>query len=403
MQRRVAILVKRFPKLSETFILGEITSLIDSGVDLVIFSIDRPNELKRQPEAQKLAADVRYLCSVGWSECVKKIMHSFFRHPIKTSKMLIAAVFNGASLKSLLALLWACDAHRIDHIHAHYISMPALLSELVATINGASFSVSAHAKDIYTTDPKFISRRIAAAEFVATCTAYNAQFLRDLAPQCAERIHLIYHGVDVENFSPALHSLAQENPLILAIGRFKEKKGFDLLIDACSLLVKQGIRLRCEIVGYGDLKAQLAEQIRTSGVAHCVTLRDPVDHSELAAVLRRASVFVLPCRVPDDGDRDGIPNSILEAMACGIPVVSTTISGIPEVIEHGANGFLVAPDDAVKLADAIRDLLADTNLSLELGRMARRTVSSQFSWHHNIQALCDIIDVPRQAKPALEA
>ncbi len=390
--RRVAVLVKRFPKLSETFIQGEISSLVAHGLDVRVLSIGRPNESVCQPDAEALAERVCYLSSPGLIDAFVFLLLRLLRHPRRLGVLLLRSLKERPDLRTLSALVAACETHAIGHIHAHYISEPALLADFAAQLLGGSFSVSAHAKDIYLTERTVIRRRIRHAAFVATCTAYNADYLEGIAGEDAERVHLVYHGIDSERFAPAAAASTPHLPTVMAIGRFKRKKGFDVLIKSCALLIAEGTELHCEIVGYGDEKPLLQALIRQVGIDDWVSLRDPIDHAELAGRLQHASIFVLPCRIPEDGDRDGIPNALLEAMACGIPVISTNVSGIPEVIEAGANGLLVAPDDFIALASAMRGVLMDADFGSRLGRAARTTVLDRFNWHKNTERLYQNID-----------
>ncbi|MCP5144503.1 MAG: glycosyltransferase family 4 protein [Gammaproteobacteria bacterium] len=388
MPGRIAVLVKRFPKLSETFIAGEIDSLLDQGLDVVIISLGRPTETKVHEQSTRLLPRVRYLPDYSLVDAVRVLGRLAVRHPLRMMSVLASGLRDGAGFTQLAALLEICERGNIDYIHAHYISEPSLLAELAMKVRAGKYSISAHAKDIYTTPTPALRRRIQTCEFVSTCTGYNVDHLRALAPEHAQRIELVYHGIDCSKFHPADACHGTATPRVLAIGRFKRKKGFDLLIEACANLANSGTPVSCEIIGYGDQKDALAALIADYGVGGHVTLADPIEHRELIIKLRHASLFVMPCRIPADGDRDGIPNALLEAMACGLPVITTAVSGIPEVIIDGENGLLVAPDDAAGLTAAMGKILCDDTLARKLGQAARATVKQRFSWEANIVALC---------------
>jgi len=209
---------------------------------------------------------------------------------------------------------------------------------MASRARGTTYSISAHAKDIYLTDAATIRERIETASFVSTCTAHNHRYLSELCNGDNSKIHLVYHGIDSERFCPAEQPGREQIPMLVAVGRFKEKKGFDLLIAACASLLKEGVKLRCEIIGYGDQQEPLQKLITDQNLAPHIVLRSPVNHDELVGILQKATMCVLPCRQTKDGDRDGIPNAMLEAMSCAVPVVTTSVSGIPEVIRSTGIG-----------------------------------------------------------------
>ena len=391
MNKKIAVLVKRFPKLSETFILGEISSLLDQGLDLEIISIFRPNEAKRHPAAEKLEGRVTYLDNRPMPSAVATLFKYLIRIPQRAPALIKAVTDSGIDVTELAALLNRCDRCRIGHLHAHYISEPALLAELAAKILNISYSVSAHAKDIYLTRPADIRERLTSAAFVTTCTAHNADYLRRLGEQFGDKIHLVYHGIDSEQFCPAPQHINRDPFQFTAIGRYKEKKGFDLLVEACAMLIEQGHRFHCEIIGYGDQRPYLEQLIADYNVGSRVSLKAPVAHDELPNLLRQASAFVLPCRLMDNGDRDGIPNSMLEAMACGVPVISTNVSGIPEVVSSFHNGLLVEPDNTHALAGAMSLFLSDQGMRDTFGKRGRTTIVERFNWQKNTKTLTGLL------------
>ena len=397
---RTAILVKRFPKLSETFILGEVGSLLDDDAQMRIVSIHHPNETKRHPGSERFLARTDYLPQQGAFRSFIASAGFMLRHPRRVLPVLLDMLRGRLSGVTLLKLIAICRRHDIGHIHAHYLSEPAALAAACMRVLGGTYSVSAHAKDIYLTAESDVRARVMGAEFVASCTAYNVDHLRRLVPERARHVHLIYHGVDTQRFQAPVQRCAPDPPLIIAVGRFKAKKGFDVLIDACRALDDRGHAFQCEIIGYGEERERLAQRVVAQGLGASVRLLDPLDHDEIAEKLKQARVFVLPCRIPPDGDRDGIPNAVLEAMAAELPVVSTSVSGIPEVIESGHNGLLVEPDNAAALANAITALLTNPDLAAELGRQARATVIRNFCWHRNIGRLQDLFDTVASGRAA---
>jgi glycosyltransferase involved in cell wall biosynthesis len=225
---------------------------------------------------------------------------------------------------------------------------------------------------------------------VATCTCANADVLRQRHARPHE-VHTIYHGLDTDYFSPAPRRNGAELPLILAVGRFVEKKGFDQLIEACALLKQQGLRFGCTIVGErGNALESVLALIEARGLADSVRLRSAVTQDELRDIYRAARVFALPCQVMEDGDRDGFPNVLAEAMAMAVPVVSTNISGIPEMIDDGVHGLLVEPRNPQALADALRSVLTDPELHARLARAGRERICERFDSRRTTIALRDL-------------
>jgi len=286
----------------------------------------------------------------------------------------------------------------VGHLHTHFISTPADIAELAVRLAGLPFSISAHAKDIYLSPPAELRRKLRAARFTVTCTEFNRQTLASIAPQA--RVYRMYHGVDHALFHPDQRAPAPTVPRILSVGRLRRKKGLDTLIDACGVLRARGQNVSCEIVGYGEEQERLAAHIQRKGLAKYVHLAGKLSREQVIERYAHAAVYVQPSRVAADGDRDGIPNVLLEAMAMGLPVVASRVSGIPELVADGHNGLLVEPDDPVALAEAITQLLEEPELCADLGRRARRTVIDSFDNDRNLRQLCALLQRPVEAPAA---
>jgi glycosyltransferase involved in cell wall biosynthesis len=261
---------------------------------------------------------------------------------------------------------------------------------LAARLSGLPFSFTAHAKDIYRIDMNpgdLLNRKLRAASFTVTCTQANVDYLARLS-DAPQKIHRIYHGSDLQLFSQNRRPEPASPPLILAIGRFVEKKGFPILVAACRILREAGIDFQARIVGgFTPLTAEIERMVEEYGLDQQVHLHPAMTQEELTRFYATATLFALPCLITDDGDRDGIPNVLVEAMASGLPVVSTRVSGIPELVRDGETGLLVEPRDPVALAAAIRRLLEDIELRTELGRRGRELVQLEFDARRNIAAL----------------
>jgi glycosyltransferase involved in cell wall biosynthesis len=283
------------------------------------------------------------------------------------------------------------QAGGVTHLHAHFAHGPASVAHFVYLLQGLSYSFTAHAKDIYTSPPDLLAVKMQAARFVVTCTGYNARHLAGLVgPRTARRIHRIYHGVDLHKFQAngaASTNRAGSPPTILAVGRLVEKKGMGYLVEAFRLLLESGYDARLQIVGSGELKDVLKEQIAGAGLQQRVALLGARPQEELIELYHQATIFALPCIVAENGDRDGIPNVLVEAMRCGLPVISTDVSGIPELVVDGQTGVVVPPRDAAALTTALARLLDEPALRARLAVGAAHHVTAEFDLAANATRL----------------
>lgn len=393
----LGMLVKVFPKVSETFILEEVLGLEQLGVPLRVYTLNQPTDTVAHAAVQRVRAPVRQVPATVAEDPLRFAMRHLglaARSPWRYARASWAALRRGRSgLSDFLRAGWLAGQLRADgvrHLHAHFISTPADIASIVTRLCGLPFSISAHAKDIYLSDTSDLRRRLLAARFTVSCTEFNCRALRDVAPTAT--VHRMYHGVDQGVFSPAVRLDLGLAPLILSVGRLRAKKGLDTLIDACRLLRGRGLLFRCEIVGYGEELHRLQAQIDTHQLADRVVLTGKLVREQVLERYARAAVYVQPSRVTADGDRDGIPNVLLEAMAVGVPVVASRVSGIPELVRHRETGLLVEPDDACALADAIAELIHERALAASLARQARAAVARDFDNPRNLQTLLQLLE-----------
>ncbi|MFQ5946240.1 MAG: glycosyltransferase family 4 protein, partial [Anaerolineae bacterium] len=257
---------------------------------------------------------------------------------------------------------------------------------------GIPYSFTAHAKDIYheSVDAALLKEKILGARFVITVSEYNRRHLAELAGEdLTGKILRLYNGIDMTRFQPD-PSIYREPDLILAVGRLVEKKGFHHLVQACRLLQDRGCPFQCVIVGDGPEHAPLAQQIITLGLQDRVVLVGALSQERVLDTLKRATVMALPCLVSATGDRDGLPTVLLEALAVGLPAISTTLAGIPEIIDHGKTGLLVPPGDPMLLAKAIEEVLANPDLQERLAREGRSKAEEAFNIRKNVLVLGDL-------------
>ena len=396
----LGVLVKIYPKLSETFILEEILGLERLGLSLRLYSLAPATDAITHPAVARVRAP---LATVPESmrgkarEFAARHFRLLRAAPLRYLRALAAALRRGVrGLHDFARAGWLAAQLRedgVEHLHTHFISTPADVAELAGRMAALPFSISAHAKDIYLSDPTDLRRKLRSARFTVTCTDFNRKTLAAIAPQAP--VHRMYHGVDHQFFHPKRRTPAQELqavPLILSVGRLREKKGLDTLIDACGVLRERGQAFVCEIVGYGEEQGRLQAHIERQGLVDHVRLVGKLPREQVIARYARAAVYVQPSRIAADGDRDGIPNVLLEAMAMGLPVVASRISGIPELVGHCHNGLLVEPDEPEALADAITQLLKQPQLCADLGRRARQTVIASFDNDRNLTQLCELLE-----------
>jgi glycosyltransferase involved in cell wall biosynthesis len=393
----IGYIVRSFPRLSQTFVLHEILALQALGVPLHLFPITDP----REPVAQQQVADVR--APLEYLETVRQrprrvIAAEHLRTALETPRRYAAALQYVARNHDVdqaycASSRWECfdqavylarrlrrADNRIGHLHAHFAHDPTLIAHLTHMLTGISFSFTAHARDLVQIPRTALIDRMRAASAMITCCAANLAYIDEVAPaNLRGNVHLIYHGVNLQGFQPAPRKPdASAEPLLVSVGRLVEKKGFPDLIRACALLKQQGHRFRCEIYGDGPLRGQLTDLIAELGLAGVVRLPGEVQQRDLIPILQASDMFVLSPFVTEDGDRDGVPNVLVEAMACGLPVVSTAVAGIPELVHHEQNGLLAGPHDAAALAQEIDRLLSDEPYRKQLAAAARITVVEQF-------------------------
>jgi len=272
------------------------------------------------------------------------------------------------------------DSIRVDHIHAHFASYPTAVALLASRLTDIPFSFSAHAYDIFANISPYWRAQARAARFITVCSEHGLARVRELSRlQDAEKLHLIYHGVDLERFSPPPPRMPLDEPVrLLSVGRLVPKKGFDVLLRACHLLALRGRDFSLTIIGDGPLRTDLEGLSRRLGLAERATFAGTRQFDEMPAAYLAADVLATPSVVMPDGDRDGLPNVILEAMACGLPVVSCDVGGIPEAVVHDETGLTAAtgkPDDFAAKLDA---LISDAGLRRRLGESARELVARKF-------------------------
>ncbi|MEM9221237.1 MAG: glycosyltransferase family 4 protein [Pseudomonadota bacterium] len=381
---RIAVVVKGYPRLSETFIAQEILGLERLGVDLMIVSLRHPTEDRVHDIHREISAPVTYLpeylkddpARVAAARKVVRNLKGF--DAARDAYAADLAKDPSASRRrrwGQAAVLAAELPRDVELLYVHYLHTPASVARYASLLRGIPFAFSAHAKDIYTTPRWDLKRKIDDAAWGVTCTAYNHRVLRELADD-PKKLDLVYHGLDISRF-PVPSARPSTGPLkILSVCRAVEKKGLNDVLQALVRL-PAGLDWRFEHIGGGALVPKLAAQAARLGIAERAKFSGAQDRASVIAAYQRSDIFVLASRIARNGDRDGLPNVIMEAMALGLPVASTAVSAVPEIVTP-ETGLLVPERDPRALADAITALAADPELRKNLGAAGARRVHEHF-------------------------
>ncbi len=390
---KLGVVVKGYPRISESFIANEILALEEMGLRIEIYSLRAPREGFTHRKVREIQASVTYLPDYvlpRLGDVLAANGRTFLTHPIRYLGTVLKAVGRTVKLRSPLGptlrhLLQAgyLVHHRlsdatVSHLHAHFCHTPTSVALFASEMAQIPFSFTAHAKDIYTSHPSKLRHKIAKARFVVTCTEYNRRYLQTLARGLATPFYTIYHGIDLSTFRYGYHPCEAPPWKILSVGRLVRKKGYDDLLVALKMLHDSGVRYHFLHVGDGELRGEITAMAQCMGLGESVRFLGTLTHEELIPLYRTSHLFALACKIAPNGDRDGLPNVILEAMAIGIPVVSTDVSAIPEAIEHERTGLLVPPGDPQALACAMRRALDNREEAMQRAALARDVVAERF-------------------------
>jgi colanic acid/amylovoran biosynthesis glycosyltransferase len=382
--RKVAYILKMYPRFSETFIVNEMLAHEAAGTTVEIFSLRLPVDGRFHEQYARVQANVTYIPQEGLkTSSFWQVFQPALKEFPELTGLVQAEEFAADELCQAIHLARAVHNRGFDALHAHFGSIATSVARVVSRLTGIPYLFTAHAKDIFhkSVDPTDLRRKVQEAAAVITVSDYNVQYLRQQLGDPLPNLHRIYNGLDLTRF--LYQDPAARPRRILGVGRLIEKKGFDILIDACALLVQQGVRFHCDIVGDGERRQALATQIARLGLEDRVHLCGPEPQEMVIRRLQQAAVFAAPCVVGDDGNRDGLPTVLLEAMALGTPSVSTDVTGIPEILHHEETGLQVAQENAQDLAGALARLLDDADLRVRLAGNARRLIEDRFDIHKN--------------------
>jgi colanic acid/amylovoran biosynthesis glycosyltransferase len=394
---KVAYVMSRFPKLSETFVLGEILAVEAQGVEVELYPLLRAREDVVHPEARPLAARARYQPFLSFA-IVGSQLH-FLRSRPRAYLGALAGLLRGTwgSLNYLVGGLGifpkvvhaarAMEARGVEHVHCHFSNHPAAAGYVVHRLTGIPYSFTAHGFDLHV-DRHMLCEKVEEAAFVVPVSQYNRELIEaECGARAGAKLAVIHCGVDTDFFRPREGAPPERPFAVLCVGTLHEVKGQRYLVEACRLLAEAGVDLTCTFVGDGPDRAALARRIQAAGLEGRIVLAGRRTRAELVEHLRAAHVLVAPSVPTSEGKREGIPVVLMEAMASGIPVVASGISGIPELVEEGVSGLLVPPRDPRAVADALGRLLDDAPLRQQLGAAGREKVVREFDSHTNAAEL----------------
>ena len=426
---KIGYIMSRFPKLTETFILFEMRAVEKSGTPIEIYPLLRAKNtsvkiegsslwakiierfkkssspLKTHPEAIPYVERANFFPFLSFP-----ILFVQFYYLIQKPLTYLSTIFtiiqtNLGSANYLLSALaifpksvyigYHMQRSNITHIHAHFANHPAAAAFIIHRISGIPYSFTAHGAD-FQVDQHMLCEKIIESAFTVTISEYNKQFLAEICgTHIQEKIKVLYSGVDTSVFKPLPPekiTAPKEIYTIISVGTFYEVKGHTYLIEACRLLKKQELDFKCYLIGSGPFKSQLSQQVTNAGLQEHIIFHGQRTRQEVAEILKSADVLVLPSIPTSSGRREGIPVVLMEAMASGIPVVASNISGIPELIKDNKNGLLVPPKDPELLAKALLKLCADENLRVKLGQAGRQTILQDFDLHKNANSLIQMFE-----------
>lgn len=394
---RIGYLLRAYPRFSQTFVANEIGELEHQGAEVFVLSLRTPKDEPVHEAASRVRAAVEYLPKLRHAQR-KSVLHTL-AEPWRTDRPALAAALRVLRsdptcdwddfVHAMEVVRWVRQ-HRLDHVHVHFGTSEATVALMAHLLGDVPYSLTLHAFDIFrdNVDLRLLARKINHSRFAVTVTEFNREYLAANAPGLdVERVRVCYNGISIERF--AVERSPSDAPTVFGLGRLIEKKGFGCLIAAVGRLRDQGLVVRCRIGGDGPETEVLRRQIDAARLSAQVNLLGPLKESQVREELRRATCFVLPCIRAKDGNVDALPTVLLEAQASGCPVVTTRLSGNPEIVEDRVSGLLVEPGDDDELARAIREIVSTPALAARLSLQGRLRAEERFDIRKNVAVLHD--------------
>ena len=394
---KLGYIMSRFPHLPETFILREMIEMERLGWEIALYPLILQEQAVVHPAARPFLARAHKLPFLSASLITANI-RTFFNHPLRYLSLGAQVIReNRTSFKFLVRALVVfprsvqiaklMQQEGVQHIHAHYATHPALAAWIIHNLTNIPYSITVHAHDIFT-EKAMLAIKLKGAVFIVAISEFNRNYLASqIGEWVRQKTEVIHCGVLPENYLSHSDSTPDGIFEILNIGSLQPYKGQKYLIEACARLHQNGIPVRCCIVGSGELLSELGTQISALGLEDIVKLTGPRTQEEIAQLLPKANCYVQPSIITSTGKMEGIPVSIMEAMACAVPVVATSISGVPELVQNQKTGLLVPPKDINALTNAIASIYNDPQNAKRMAQTGKELVLQQFNLHHNVQQL----------------
>ncbi len=409
---RVGYIVSRFPSSTETFIAREMHALERLGAHIELFALIRQRDVVVHPESVAFLRRLRtasLLSPATWAAqwyWLRRAPRSYVRALVDITRgnLRSPGFLVRAWILFPMAARFAREVRtlRIEHVHAHWATHPALAAYVVHRLTGVPYSFTAHAHDLFV-DRTMLAAKIADARFVAVISEFNRAYLRShYGDRTTARVAVVRCGVDTQRFAPRPRPVNDE-PLIVCVASLQPYKGHAVLVDALARVRDRGVPFRCVLVGDGELRASIEQLVELRGLANHVELLGARRSDEVLALLHRADIAVMPSVVARDGQMEGIPVALMEALACEVPVIASRLSGIPELVVHERNGLLVEPGDAVELAAAIESLACDASRRDRLGSAGRARIIEVFDEDANARRLFELFSTRRDATDGTRA
>ena len=388
-QAKVAYIMSRFPKLTETFILYEILALEELGLAVEIYPLLREHQTVAHPEAERLVKRAHFhpflslpILRAQWL-FIRRRPFDYFRLWFEVLRGTWGSFnfFIGAIgiFPKVVRFAYEMENQEITHVHAHFANHPSLAGLIIHRLTGIPFSFTAHGSDLHV-ERRMLDKKVEGAEFAVTISSYNKELMiKECGERTGKKIHVVHCGIDPEFFSRAKRKNSDGPFQILCVASFEEVKGHKYLVQACQVLHERGVDFVCHFVGEGPLRNKIEAQIAQAAIQDKFRLHGALSRPEIARMLADVDVVVLASVPTRSGKREGIPVALMEAMASGLPVVASEISGIPELVESGRTGLLVPPGDVALLADAIHVLKEREEMRHRMGRAGREKVLREFN------------------------
>ncbi|PAE96540.1 glycosyltransferase [Shouchella clausii] len=398
--KKILYIVSVFPSTSATFVLNEMLALKREGYEIEIVSLRTPKDEVLQSGVENFVDNIIYVPHVKNSSMDKlKLAYTnlmyLFSNPVKYTKLLFNSIQH-RSLNQIYDFLRAAYVAsvmgevKVDHVHAQFAHAPTSIAYYLKILTGKKYSFTCHAVDIFVPkNASMLEEKVKHAEFVATISNYNVKYIENKLrnKSLSNKIRVIRCGIDLNNFKRDREKKERKIVNIFSVGRFVEKKGFSYLVEALKLVSDNGFSYNCNIIGEGPLFNDIKDKIKKTGLENNINLLGKADSITVKRYLQDADIFVLPCVTAQNGDMDGIPVSLMEAMAYEVPVISTSISGIPELVKHKVNGLIVKEKNSTELAEAIQSLILEQDSRILYGKEGRKYISTEFRLDRNTKKL----------------